>query len=66
MHGLRREVGDEVFFRILQGWLETHANGNASTAAFVSHASQCAGRDLAPFFDAWLFAPETPQVKELE
>ena len=65
-HGLRREVGDEVFFRILQGWLETNKNGNGSTAAFVTYASKCAGRDLAPFFDAWLFADETPVVEELE
>jgi aminopeptidase N len=66
VHGLRREVGEDVFFRILSGWLEEHRNGNASTAAFVTYASRCAGRDLAPFFDAWLFAAETPEVKDLE
>jgi len=66
VHGLRREVGDEVFFRILREWLATRANGNGSTADFVAHASRCAGRDLGPFFEAWLFAPETPVVAELE
>ena len=66
VHGLRREVGDEVFFRLLLGWLEKNADGNASTESFVTYASQCAGRDLTPFFDAWLFAPVTPEVKELE
>jgi aminopeptidase N len=66
VHGLRREVGDEVFFRILQGWVETNKNGNGSTAAFMAYASKCAGRELTPFFDAWLFADVTPEVKELE
>ena len=66
VHGLRREVGDEVFFRILDGWVEANKNGNATTAAFVAYASKCAGRELAPFFDAWLFADVTPEVKELE
>jgi aminopeptidase N len=66
VHGLRREVGDEAFFRILKGWMETNENGNGSTAAFVAHASKCAGRELTPFFDAWLFADVTPEMKELE
>jgi aminopeptidase N len=66
LHGLRREIGDEAFFRILKGWVETNKNANASTAAFVAYASKGAGRELAPFFDAWLFAEVTPEVKELE
>jgi aminopeptidase N len=66
LHGLRREVGDDVFFRLLTGWIETNENGNVSTAAFVAYASKCAGRELTPFFDAWLFADVTPEVKELE
>jgi hypothetical protein len=32
----------------------------------VAYASKGAGRELAPFFDAWLFAEVTPEVKELE
>jgi aminopeptidase N len=66
LHGLRREIGDEAFFSILKGWVETNKNANASTAAFVAYASKGAGRELAPFFDAWLFAEVTPEVKELE
>jgi len=66
LHGLRREVGDDVFFRMLKGWVETNKNANASTAAFAAYASKCAERELAPFFDAWLFAELTPEVQELE
>jgi aminopeptidase N len=66
LHGLRQEVGDEVFFRILNTWLEANENGNVGTAAFLAHASRCAERDLTPFFDAWLFGDVTPEVKALE
>jgi aminopeptidase N len=66
LHGLRAEVGDEVFFRILRRWTEVHRFGNASTAAFVRHSSQEAGRDLQGFFDAWLFSAVTPEVAALE
>jgi aminopeptidase N len=66
LHGLRREVGDESFFRILKDWVDANKNANASTAAFVAYASKCAERDLTPFFDAWLFADVTPEVGELE
>jgi aminopeptidase N len=66
LHGLRQEVGDEVFFRILKSWVESRRNGNASTAQFTAHAAEVAGRDLAPFFEAWLYAPVTPEVAEFE
>ncbi|MEQ1894688.1 MAG: M1 family metallopeptidase, partial [Planctomycetota bacterium] len=66
LHGLRQEVGDETFFRILQSWPVAHRGGNASTAQFTSHAAVVAGRDLAPFFEAWLFAPVTPEIAEFE
>jgi len=66
LHGLRREVGDETFFRILRTWVEAHHNDNASTADFTAHAAREAGRDLTAFFDAWLFAPVTPEVAAYE
>ena len=59
-------MGDKVFFRILKGWVKTNENANASVPTFVAYASKCAGRELAPFFDAWLYAEVTPEVKELE
>jgi len=66
LHGLRREVGDESFFRILRSWGEAHHDGNASTADFTAHAAQVAGRDLTGFFDDWLYAPVTPEVAVYE
>ncbi|HEX6881830.1 MAG TPA: M1 family metallopeptidase [Planctomycetota bacterium] len=66
LHGLRQEVGDETFFRILRSWVETRHDGNGSTADFVAHAAAVAGRDLGAFFQEWLYSAVTPYVEELE
>ncbi len=66
LYGLRAEVGDEAFFRILEGWVSSRAGGNGSTHDFVAHASASAGRDLGPFFAAWLFAEVTPEIAAFE
>lgn len=62
---LRAEVGDEVFFDIVQEFVATHDGGNASTADLVAVASEVAGRDLAPFFDAWVAHPDRPAAPDL-
>jgi aminopeptidase N len=66
LHGLRREVGDDAFFRILREWERTNHDAHGSTQEFVAHASATADRDLGAFFDLWLFAAVTPEVPEYE
>jgi aminopeptidase N len=66
LHGLRGEVGDEAFFRILKGWVEHRFDGNGSTQDFVQHAARTAGRDLGAFFAAWLFSEVTPEIPAWE
>ncbi|MEU2611649.1 M1 family metallopeptidase [Micromonospora sp. NPDC007271] len=62
VHALRRAVGDEVFFRILRGWLAERRDGTVTTADFVSHAERVAGRPLRPLFDAWLVGATAPAL----
>ncbi len=64
LHGLRREVGDEPFFRILKAWVETFHDANGSTEEFMQLAARVAGRDLKPFFEAWLLGQVTPEIPE--
>jgi aminopeptidase N len=66
LHGLRSELGDELFFRCLKEWVVAKHDGNARTDEFVAHASRVAGRDLGAFFDEWLYAPVTPRLEEFE
>lgn len=54
LHALRLEIGDEAFFALLRDWSRRYANGNVTTSDFIALAEQTSGRDLDPFFHAWL------------
>ena len=66
LHGLRDEVGDETFFRILRTWIEAKGGGNATTDEFLAHCDEIAGRSLEAFFDGALRAEVIPRVPELD
>jgi aminopeptidase N len=60
LQNLRITVGDDVFFAILRGWVDTMKDGNANTEDFVAHAEQVAGRSLDPVFDTWVYTTGKP------
>ncbi|MGI5523861.1 M1 family metallopeptidase [Micromonospora sp. CA-259024] len=62
VHALRRTVGDDTFFRILRTWTTERAAGNGTTADLVALAERVAGRQLRPFFDAWLVGGSAPTL----
>jgi aminopeptidase N len=64
LHVLRHAVGDDSFFRILRTWVERFGGGSASTGDFEALAEDVSGDDLTPLFDAWLRAPQMPDVGE--
>lgn len=64
LHALRLTVGDEAFFEILQTYYDRFKYGNATTQDFVAVAEEISGQNLGELFDAWLYAPETPELPE--
>ncbi|HWH00699.1 MAG TPA: M1 family metallopeptidase [Pilimelia sp.] len=60
LHALRRAVGDDAFFRVLRTWAREKANGNGSTAEFITVAERESGQPLRPLFDAWVFGTRRP------
>jgi aminopeptidase N len=60
VHALRLELGDDVFFALVQRWLADNAGTSQSTESFIALAEQEAGRDLTSFFDDWLYATDLP------
>ena len=64
LHALRLTVGDEAFFEILQTYYDRFKYGNASTTDFVNVAEEVSGQNLGELFDAWLYAPQTPELPE--
>lgn len=62
LYALREEVGAESFAAVERLWLEWYGGRAASTLDFVDIASIAAGRDLAPFLNAWLYDTTTPPM----
>ncbi|MEU4158844.1 M1 family metallopeptidase [Actinoplanes sp. NPDC026670] len=60
VHALRKTLGDEAFFELVKSWTAEHRDGNVTTDQFIKAASAAAGRDLTPFFNAWLTATTKP------
>jgi aminopeptidase N len=64
LHVLRHELGDEQFFGLLRTWVERYDGRSAGTADFEELAAETAGRDLSDLFDAWLRAPQLPNLDD--
>jgi aminopeptidase N len=60
LHALRGELGDETFFALLQRWVRENDGTSRVTEDFTALAERVAGRPLADFFAAWLYADAVP------
>ncbi len=62
LHALRLTVGDEVFFEILETFVERYSHSSASSEDFIVVAEEVSGQDLTDFFDGWLYSEEVPEL----
>jgi aminopeptidase N len=60
VHALRRLLGDDAFFELLQRWVGDNDGTSRTTADFIALAEDVSGQDLDEFFDTWLFADALP------
>lgn len=65
LHKVRRAVGDDAFFELIQGWATAHRHGNADTADFTDYAEEFAATaapdaDLTPIWEDWLYGDGKP------
>jgi aminopeptidase N len=65
-HALRLRVGDDVFFDILQTYLEKYRYGNASSSDFIQICQDISGQNLEEFFDSWLSVKKIPPIPEMD
>jgi aminopeptidase N len=57
---LRKQLGDAEFWSVVRAWPQAHEDANASYDDMVSFWSERTGRDLGPFFHAWLLGKTSP------
>ena len=62
LHMLRREVGDEAFFRGVRNYYTNFRNGNALTADFQKSIEASSGKSLEWFFTQWIYRPGAPDL----
>lgn len=62
LHMLRKEVGDEAFWRGINEYYNTYQFNNAMTEDFKNVMERVSGRDLQTFFHQWLFIAGHPRI----
>ncbi|MEU5400347.1 M1 family metallopeptidase [Streptomyces sp. NPDC005963] len=62
LYALHQTIGSEAFDRLERAWVSDHRDGTATTKDFTDLAGRIAQRDLAPFFQDWLYGERTPPM----
>jgi aminopeptidase N len=63
LHMLRRELGDELFWKGVNVYLTRHGGGLVETNDLERAFEEVSGRSLEQFFDQWIFRPGHPVLK---
>ncbi|MFI7504233.1 M1 family metallopeptidase [Streptomyces sp. NPDC049687] len=62
IHRIRRTVGDDTFYDLVQGWTAAHRHGNASTEDFTTYVEQqVPDEDFTGIWDDWLYGEGKPE-----
>jgi len=62
LHMLRREVGDQNFWKGIREYYATYRNGNALTSDFERIMEEASGKDLKTFFKQWIYLGGHPKI----
>ncbi|MGD0753417.1 MAG: M1 family metallopeptidase [Bacteroidales bacterium] len=63
LHMLRRELGDELFWKGMRLYYEDYKNKNALTSDFQKAMEKVSNKNLGNFFKQWLFEAGQPNLK---
>jgi len=62
LHMLRRDLGDELFWRCVANWLKRYAWQAAETDDFRKVIEELTARSFERFFQQWVYRPGTPHL----
>ncbi len=63
LHLLRRELGDDLFWKGIALYLGRHGGGIVETSDLTRAFEEVSGRSLEQFFDSWVYRPGHPILK---
>ena len=62
LHMLRRELGDEAFWKGIRSYFAKYNGRNANTTDFRKVMELASGKNLEGFFKQWLYTPGHPNM----
>jgi aminopeptidase N len=63
LHMLRRQLGDDAFFRGLRDYYNAHQSANATSEDLRASLEKASGRDLKEFFARWVYGAGHPRYE---
>ncbi len=63
LHTIRRLLGDELWWRSINHYVEVHKLQNVETIDLVRAIEEVTGRNMLPFFDQWVFKGGHPSFR---
>ncbi|HEX4047284.1 MAG TPA: M1 family metallopeptidase, partial [Elusimicrobiota bacterium] len=63
LHMLRRELGDELWWKAVGHYLRKHADGSVQTQDLVVAVEEATGRNMQGFFDQWVYRSGHPALR---
>ncbi|GAA0626929.1 M1 family metallopeptidase [Streptomyces crystallinus] len=61
VHQIRRALGDDAFYDVVQGWTKRYRHANASTEDFTRFVDESTDEDLTDLWDTWLYGEGKPK-----
>lgn len=63
LHMLRRELGDELWWKAVGHYLRKHRDSSVQTQDLVVAIEEATGRNLQAFFDQWVYRSGHPSLR---
>ena len=63
LHMLRKQLGDDVFWKCIRSYYAEYAGRNATTSDFKKIVEKVSGKDLGKYFKQWLFTAGHPVLR---
>ncbi len=60
---LKREMGEEQFFKVLKQFASEYQGGHVTMSDFINTCGQITGKDWTKFFDEWCFSAGVPDYR---
>ena len=65
LHMLRCQLGDELWWKVLNHYLKKFSHRTAETTDFITCVEEISGKNMRKFFDQWIYKEGHPELKAI-